>query len=80
MKPKEGWLKGDLSTKRVMLVHAITDPNGGVHTLDLSREGEVDHLGVWRIQAVADVVSISFYPLPCANGQSGLSQLRVFLI
>jgi hypothetical protein len=54
---RAGWLEGDLFVQRNMLVHAITDPGGGVHQLNMHRGGEIAGLGTWQMTAVSDVVS-----------------------
>ncbi|WWD19019.1 hypothetical protein CI109_103476 [Kwoniella shandongensis] len=56
---KSGWLKGDLSASKHMIVHAVPSSSGGVSTLDLRKEGFVNGIGTWRFSATSDVFGIS---------------------
>lgn len=54
---KHGWLKGDMTAMRSLIIHANPDPLGGVCQLDVRKEGMVAGIGSWRFTASSDVVS-----------------------
>lgn len=72
---KNGWLKGDLSTSRSLIIHANPSQSGGVSNLDLRKGGFVAGLGAWRFSATSDVVSITMRRI--VGRTAGLTALAV---
>ncbi|WVQ68116.1 uncharacterized protein L199_006322 [Kwoniella botswanensis] len=77
---KAGWLKGDLTASRALIIHANPSRSGGVNTLEIRKEGFVDGIGTWRFSANADVFSISSVLLISIKLPSPSPITTVFLV
>ncbi|WVW85676.1 hypothetical protein I302_107714 [Kwoniella bestiolae CBS 10118] len=77
---KAGWLKGDLTASRALIVHANPSRSGGVNTLEIRKEGFVDGIGTWRFSANADVFSISSVLLISVKLPSPSPITTIFLV
>jgi hypothetical protein len=53
---KSGWMKGDLTVSRSLIIHANPSLTDGVCTLDVRKEGLVEGLNSWRFTASSEAV------------------------
>jgi hypothetical protein len=53
---KNGWMKGDLTASRSLIIHANPSVTGGVSTLDVRKEGFVAGLNSWRLSVTSEAV------------------------
>ncbi|KAL7423927.1 hypothetical protein Q5752_001512 [Cryptotrichosporon argae] len=77
---KTGWLKGDISAVRGLVVHALPSASGGVYELDVRKEGYVPGLGSWRFTASADVFAISSAMLVAITVPSPAPSCTIFFV